>query len=56
MGVPLKKMYINQATAELINASREIAADLRAAIETPGSIFLLRPGHKAPEESLLQRI
>lgn len=56
LGVPFKKMYINQATADLINANRDIAADLRATIEPPGSIFLLRPGHKAPEETWLQRM
>ncbi|TEB38867.1 hypothetical protein FA13DRAFT_1724814 [Coprinellus micaceus] len=55
LGVVLNKMYLNQATADLIHADRQVAAELKNTIEPPGNIFLLRPGHKAPEETTLQR-
>ncbi|KAJ3503819.1 hypothetical protein NMY22_g18117 [Coprinellus aureogranulatus] len=56
LGVALHKMYLNQATADLIHTNRDIATELRATLDPPGNIFLLRPGHKAPEESSLQRV
>lgn len=52
--LPLEKIYINQATAEEINGDRTISESMKACMGGKGGVFLLRPGHKAPEENILQ--
>ena len=52
IGAPLQKMYINQQTAATVSTDAHQA--LTESLGEGGHILLLRPGHKAPEETSLQ--
>ncbi|EAU92814.1 hypothetical protein CC1G_01859 [Coprinopsis cinerea okayama7 len=49
MGVPIKKLYIGEITASKIDQTQHEA--LTSALAPGGDIYLLRAGHKSPEEA-----
>lgn len=52
---PLEKMYINDRTAADLAGETQIHQAMKECLAPDGNVFLLRAGHKAPEETALQR-